>query len=332
MKKKIFSLFVALVATVAVQAQMISAVAPNGATTLYQTLPEAIAGAQSGSVLYLPGGGFAIGNDDVITKKLTIMGIGHKSQNDNADGRTTIVGSLRFRQGSDGSAVMGCYINDNVYIGNGDGPVNDVLVKLCSLNDVRVENAACTGTVISQNYIRGSVWMGPNSGNRSEGTIKNNILYNVRYMSSGEIKNNIFRAGNSNYESCSFYFITTATIINNILLNSGYYNRVDWDCGTLYTSGNARLNDEWGDDPVKIEAENWDDVFENYNGGAANTLSNFHFKEAYKQYERQVGIYAGDGFDDSQLAPTPRIVSKHIPDQTNAAGKLVINVRVKASE
>lgn len=326
MRKQIFTLFVALVATVAAQAQMISAVAPNGATTLYQTLPEAIAGAQSGSVLYLPGGGFPIGNDDVITKKLTIMGIGHKAINDNADGMTTIVGGLRFRQGSDGSAVMGCYINDNVYIGNGDGPVNDVLVKLCSLNDVRVENGGCKGTVVSQNYVRGSVYMGG-----SEGTIKNNNLHNVRYMSTGEIKNNIFRASGGTGEYWApFYSITTAIITGNILVANN--NITYGNCGTLYTSGNARLNSEWGDDPIKIEAENWDAVFVNYNGAAANLYTDFHFKEAFKQYERQVGIYAGDGFDDSQLAPTPRIVSKRIPDQTNAAGKLVINVRVKASE
>lgn len=324
MKKGFFSLFVAFVATVAAQAQMISAVAPNGATTLYQTLPEAIAGAQSGSVLYLPGGGFAIGENDVITKKLTIMGIGHKSQNDNADGMTTIVGGLRFNVGSDGSAVMGCYINDQVYIGS-DGPVNDVLVKRCNLHSVDVNNAACTGTVISQNYIRDDIML-----TMSEATIKNNVLQGQRYgnhitkMSSGLISNNIFLPANG---CVNLSDITTATITGNIFCwNASRYH------GTIYTSGNALLNGEWGDDPIKIEAENWEAVFENYNGGAANNKSDFHFKEAFKQYERQIGIYAGDGFDDSQLAPTPRIVSKRIPDQTNAAGKLVINVRVKASE
>lgn len=327
MKKKIFSLFVALVATVAVQAQMISAVAPNGATTLYQTLPEAIAGAQSGSVLYLPGGGFAIPDSVTIKKKLTIMGIGHKSQNDNADGMTTIVGGLRFNVGSDGSAVMGCYINDQVYIGS-DGQVNDVLVKRCNLHSVDVNNEDCKGTVISQNYIRDDIML-----TMSEATIKNNVIYGSRAyggcgivkMSSGVISNNIFLGS---YTSSNLLRdITTAKITGNICVMIGTSG-----CGTLYTSGNARLNSEWGDDPINLQANSWSDVFVNYNGGQANDKSDYHFKEAYKQYERQVGIYAGDGFDDSQLAPTPRIVSKHIPDQTNAAGKLVINVRVKASE
>ena len=330
MKKKIFSLLIAMVAAAtSVQAQTITAVAPNGATTLYQSLSEAIKGADSGSILYLPGGGFPTGDDDVITKKLMIMGIGHKAINDNADGMTTIVGHLRFGKGSDGSSVMGCYINNNIYIAQ-DGQVNDVLIKKCSFDWVYVKNSACRGTVISQNYVRGCAHFGG-----SEGTIKNNNIHNVRNMSNGVISNNIFRASfynyNSSYDNPFLVDITTATVTGNILLGtSGSW--VTSSCGTLYTSGNARLNNEWGDNPVKIEAENWETVFENYNGAATNSYTNLQFKEAYKQYERQVGIYAGDGFDDTQLAPTPRIVSKHIPDQTDAAGKLNIRIRVKASE
>ncbi|MBR5634685.1 MAG: hypothetical protein IKW78_05870 [Prevotella sp.] len=328
MKKKIFSLLIAMVAAAtSVQAQTITAVAPNGATTLYQSLPEAIKRADPGSILYLPGGGFAIGDDDVITEKLTIMGIGHKSQNDNADGITTIVGGLRFNKGSDGSAVIGCYINDQVYIGS-DGQVNDVLVKRCNLHSVDVNNAACTGTVISQNYIRDDIFL-----SYSEATIKNNVIHgnnnynaSIKEMSSGVICNNIFL--NTWRVSHIFHRITTATITNNIICGWSYGPTSE--CGTLYTSGNAMINNEWGDNPVKIEAEGWDAVFEK--NGAANSNSNFHFKEAFKQYERQVGIYAGDGFDDTQLAPTPRIVRKEIPDQTDAAGKLNIKIRVKASE
>lgn len=330
MKKKIFSLLIAMVAAAtSVQAQTITAVAPNGATTLYQSLSEAIKRADPGSILYLPGGGFAIPDSVTIKKKLTIMGIGHKSINDNADGITTIVGGLRFNKGSDGSAVMGCYINDQVYIGN-DGQVNDVLVKRCNLHSVDVNNEACTGTVISQNYIRDDIML-----SMSEATIKNNVIkgsrgyggYGIVKMSSGVISNNILLGA---YYSL-LRDITTATIKGNIFVSYSGSNLAGV-CGTLYTSGNARLNAEWGDDPVNIQANSWDDVFVNFNGGNANDKSDYHFKDAFKQYERQVGIYAGDGFDDTQLAPTPRIVRKEIPDQTDAAGKLNIKIRVKASE
>ena len=73
-------------------------------------------------------------------------------------------------------------------------------------------------------------------------------------------------------------------------------------------------------------------VFENYNNGKVDPSSDFHFKEAYKQYENQVGIYAGTGFNDQQLAPVPYIVNKKVDEQTDAQGKLNVKIRVKAGQ
>ena len=79
-------------------------------------------------------------------------------------------------------------------------------------------------------------------------------------------------------------------------------------------------------------SSDWNDVFVNYNNATISPASDFHFKDEYKQYESQVGIYAGDGFDDSQLAPVPHIIHKDIDDKTDASGKLRVRIRVKASE
>jgi len=45
-----------------------------------------------------------------------------------------------------------------------------------------------------------------------------------------------------------------------------------------------------------------------------------------------VGIYSGTGFNDDQLAPVPYIIGKRIPEQTDASGQLLIQIRVKAGE
>ena len=71
MKKYLFALLVAILATTSVNAQQISVVSASGSTTLYNSLPEAIKGASANSVLYLPGGGFNIADSVIITKKLT---------------------------------------------------------------------------------------------------------------------------------------------------------------------------------------------------------------------------------------------------------------------
>ena len=89
---------------------------------------------------------------------------------------------------------------------------------------------------------------------------------------------------------------------------------------------------DFGDNPINLGDVDWNNVFNNYNGGAITPVSKFHFKGDYSGYEHQVGIYAGDGFNEDQLAPVPYIVSKNIPQQTDAAGKLNIKIRVKAGE
>ena len=326
MKKKIITLLVALMATVAsVHAQQISVVAPNGATTLYRTLPNAIKGATAGSVVYLPGGGFSIPDSMKITKKLTIIGIGHKVNSGNVDGNTIINGNLWFNEGSSGSAVMGCYLTGRVIIGE-NGIVDNVLVKLCFLNGVDVRNSNCVGTVVNQNYVVDQLRMG-----NSDVIIKNNI---VRFTNTGygpcivDVGSGVIQHNMLLYGSYSFYNVN-ATVTNNVITASDGLS--NWG-STIIPSGNMGTI-ALGEDAIVIQPEKgWDDVFVNYNGGAVSTASNFHFKDEYKEYENQVGIYAGDGFSDGALPPVPYIVAKKIDDKTDAAGKLNIKVRVKASE
>ena len=86
MKRNIF-IAVALFATMTANAQNIAVVNPSNETSVYQTLDEAVTGADPGSIIYLPGGGVQIKNDTKITKKLTIMGVSHRGDTDNADDR-----------------------------------------------------------------------------------------------------------------------------------------------------------------------------------------------------------------------------------------------------
>ena len=95
-------------------AQQIAVVSKTGTTTVCQTLKEAIEGATPGSVIYLPGGGFQIGDTVKIETKLSIVGIGYKGNSENVDGNTVISGNLFFDGGSSGSSVMGCFISGNV--------------------------------------------------------------------------------------------------------------------------------------------------------------------------------------------------------------------------
>ena len=310
--KKIFILtaLAVLLGVASATAQLIAVVFENGETNVYQTLPQAIEGAGDGSVIYLPGGGFPLPDSVKITKKIIIIGIGHKSNNDNVDGTTTIAGNLFFNEGSSGSAVMGCYITGNVNIGDGGTTVNDIMMRYCNLNNVIVNNNTCLGTTINQNYIRGNCQF-----NNSKANVTNNIMYRFYNLVNGIVKNNIIITGGGDSNNC---------IINN---NIFVKNTIG---GNNLVSNNMSKAD-YGDNFINIGDVDWNDVFMNYNGGAINPMSDFHFKEAYQQYSN-IGIYGGSGFNDHQTAPVPYTFAKRIDDQTDAAGNLKIQVRIKNGE
>ena len=321
--------------TTFLMAQNISVVNTDGSTQLYTTLADAIGGAGNGSTIYLPGGRFAISDDVKITKKVTIIGIGHYLNGEgNEDGYTRIEGNLWFNENSSSSAVMGCYITGDVNIGDGDATVNDVVIRYCNLNSVQVKNSTCYGTTVNQNYVRGDSKFG-----MSEVTITNNIICRISDIDSGVIKYNVDCCANAyNYGYGNANSHPTLINVNNSFIAYNIFRHAKGNIGG--GSGNSTncnflevgtWGRSWGDDPIIIDAS-ISDIFKNVNNWTVSPVSNFHFKDAYKEYENQVGIYAGLGFNDKQLAPVPYIIDKQVASETDASGKLNIKIRVKASE
>jgi hypothetical protein len=312
-------MLIVLSATVAVKAQQISVVDGNGTTTLYHTLQDAIEGAPAESVIYLPGGGFTLDRYYKITKKLTIIGIGYHAKNGNPDGMTTINGDIFFSQNSNGSAVMGCYINGRVYIGGDDGEaVDNVMVKYCYLQGVSVRNGISTGTIINQNYISSTT----DFAGASAEIISHNVMGSLRQLNGGTVSYNIIHQTQS-YEY-NLYWCFDLNVFNNVFVD-GCNTGNNW-----VMSDNMSIVDV-GERPINIGNVDWNDVFIDRSKGIS-PASNFHFKGEYKKYEDVVGIYAGTKFNDKGIAPVPYIVAKQIDEQTDASGKLNIKIRVNAGE
>lgn len=315
MKRVIISMFVALLATVTVQAQQIAVV--SGSTTkMCQTLADAIGAATNGSVIYLPGGGFQIdANTTKITKQVTIIGIGHQAQSENTDGNTVISGDLYFNEGSSGSAVMGCYVSGAVNIGWDEKSVNNILIRYCNINTFGVKSNLCSGIVVNQNYIRSSSGCG-----YAAVEVTNNIIYKLYQVSGGIVRNNIFP---SDPNGCSLENINNSTISNNIIYDgiSGHNQSVG--------SNNLYYINTFGDDKVVVNSDQWKALFIKNSG--ITPASDFHFTDEYSKYSN-IGIYGGTGFKDGGMAPVPYVVLKDIPEQTDESGKLNIRIRVKASE
>ena len=287
--------------------QQIAVVSSGNTTTMYQTLQKAIEGALPGSVIYLPGGGFQIPESVKITKKVSIVGIGHKAKSENADGNTVISGNLFFDGNSSGSSVMGCFISGHVYIGNDGSSVNNVVVRYCNLNSMQVKNNTCTGTVVNQNYIRNG-----SNFNGASAIFTNNVSAPVSNLNGAKVTNNVFTGG-SGFSSCS--------ISRNIFL------------GGQGTDGNISSgNINGGEAPVVIGELTWNDLFVNYNNGAITPASDFQMKEQYRLLYGDCGIYGGSGFRKNGQPPIPFIMAKQIPGQTDGSETLNIKVRVMSGE
>ena len=329
MKKVFLSLVVAMLATVNGIAQQI-AVVKGSATQVCQTLTEAIECAQEGSVIYLPGGAFVIQDSVKIKKRLTIVGISHKANSDNADGYTRILGNLFFNEGSSNSALMGCYVTGTANIGEDGAAVKDITIRYCNLGSINVLNNQCGGIIVNQNYVRSHAYFGYTTA-----YITNNVMYTIQNIDGGTIECNILLGEHAKSWGGTLCIRdgNNCSIMRNIL--GTYRPYENWTaCSGCQIEDNMRKQvsnyGDFGDNCINISEEDWANLFTKNSG--INPASNFHFTENFTQYENKVGIYAGTSFSDGVLPPVPYISEKEIAEQTDAAGKLKIYIKVKASD
>ncbi len=324
-KRLILAALTALLAVAMATAQQISVVSEDGSTSVCRTLADAIGEASEGSVIYLPSGGFSISNDVRITKRITIIGNGYCYDKEKDQGSTIIAGNLYFDEGSDNSALLGCYVNNHVIVGYGNKSVNNITVRYCNIGAVEVHNASCKGVTINQNYIR------EGSGFGSSPTIfTHNICPCIDNLDGGRIDYNIFTSYGSNggYKG-ALLKCDNDVIRNNIFIIKEYTNN---DGRDNIVSGSMFNGTDWGENPVNIGEVDWNDVFVYYNNAAITPSSDFHFRENYQQYSAY-GIYGGSApFKDNPTTLTPRIVTKQVDEHTDVSGNLNIKIVVKTGE
>ena len=200
--KKIHFIAVALMATITTWAQNIAVVSPSNVTKVRQTLDEAISEAEDGSIIYLPGGGFQIKDETIITKRLTIMGVSHRGDTDNVDGATVIAGNICFVGGSSGSSVTGVYVSGDINVGDEENYVSNLTVRFCNVNSIQVKNSNSSGMIINQCYLRNT----SNFGNCNV-RLENNILHSAININGGIISS-------KNYYKIFFFLLLKAIIIN----------------------------------------------------------------------------------------------------------------------
>ncbi|MBR1879337.1 MAG: hypothetical protein IJ804_01080 [Prevotella sp.] len=330
--KRILSIAVALVATITAGAQNIAVVSPSNSTKIYQTLDEAIINAENKSIIYLPGGGFQVTDNAKIDKQLTIMGVSHRGDTDNADGATIISGNLNFIKGSSHSAVMGVYVSGNVVLTDS---IANFTMRYCNVNSVQVKSSKSGGMIINQCYLRNTSDFG-----NCNVKLSNNIMHSAKNINAGTISHNVItnnarvlKSGSSiYYENFALADVNNSTITYNFILD-GSSNHRGSTCTIL---NNCRGTVAWNDNPVVLpENTKWDDVFKANKG--VTIASDYHLSDTWAKSKDPdltgIGIYgsSGNDFSDAALAPIPRIVSKKVSETTDAFGQLEVTVTVKGN-
>jgi hypothetical protein len=339
MKQIISLIFLVIFMTVATKAQIISVVSPAGITVNVATLQQAVDTAVAGSMVYLSGNHSGFTGNVKINKKLHIIGVGYRDDNNPVTGKTLINGNITFIPGSDGSTLMGVYLDGNIVIGEtGLGStghvVNNLLIQRCNFNaisQVTPSNSdyGGTGLKIHQNIIRVS----PGYSNNLKvynSIISNNIFtgtstsYNgyIRSTSGATVENNIFHSAYVMFEASNTYFrnniclggVSSATSSSTVFVNNIICSTTTYE-GNYYNIAKDKIFKKW----------------EGYSG--------FRYSDDYHLLDdcvgknggadgKDVGIYGGDGWKDGALPFNPHVVSSEIAPATAADGTLNMKIKV----
>jgi hypothetical protein len=343
MKTKLTILFFLLVSVV--NSQKLVCLNHAGVSFFYSgntPVNDAVTAAVSGDTIYIPGGGFSIGNLN-IDKSLVIYGVGHDPDSTLATGRTELSGSIYLLQGASDSHLEGFYLSGNIYFGTNasDQFVENIKISRINLGALYISYSGSAVTtsnniIITENYLRSELY-----GGYAVGLVvsKNFLTQGMRYLSNSLFTNNIFFGGYcgggpiSNADNCLFQ-------------NNYFYVGFGPCCCQYLVSGNSNhfqnnaTNLNWSfPDGTNTGSGNWFNVpastlFVNCPANTIDYTYDYHLQTPASYLGTdgfQIGIYGtNDPVKEGWVPENPHVVIKTISPQTDSNGDLYINIKVGA--
>ncbi len=316
--------FAALFFFIVAQSQTVITVQHGNATTLEKRLDSAIAHAQTGDIIYLPGGLVSGTYNLTIKKKVTIIGAGYHPDSSTATTPSRIENELIFGSGADGTLITGIFSSGNIRLN-----ASNIIISRSNIQSLSTELPVVSNLLIEENIIRdyfyGRLYISSSFPNC---VFKKNIIYGkLQGMMYGDItfSNNIFLYHQFHVYNCLFE--------NNIFLNTA----ISFDGPNQFTNnlfvGSPSISSADGN----IFNEPLENIFLNYIQNAAwDKSQNFHLKAGCKGIglgtdSKDVGIYGSTSpFKDGGIPFNPHYQSVIISSATNSSGLLNINIAVKA--
>jgi hypothetical protein len=344
MKKIILLLSIIIFSSAAFSQGVI--VIQRGSTALLETrLDSAVAHAQNGDYIYLPGGPLAgsVGTI-IINKKLKIFGCGYHPDSSTATGITQILGALTLSSGSDSSFITGVYSLNGITMN-----VSNIYIVRCNISNIGFNSSNLTNIFISENIIRGnsngiSISGGTSNAQYPNLLVSKNIIFGSIGSSSstvsiggGIFSNNLIMHNTSNPV---LFYISTCLFQNNIFLHatslfSGTGVSSNTFNNNLFVADSTVLGGQSYTGNYFIESVSY--IFTNYSPSSNwNPSQNFHLLGTSNGVGlgadgTDAGIYGtASPFKDGGIPINPHYQHISIPSATNSNGMLQINITVKA--
>lgn len=321
-------------------AQKVIVVQHNGTPSFYSLFQDAVAGANSGDTIYLPGMESQINNNIVIDKELHIIGAGWSSDSSAATGRTHLTGSgyLYIVSGASGTSFEGFRCDFTILVGNNinNQDVDNLrfsrmylgYLTLGYTDNINADSCLIDECIIT--HLTGMQMKHVMVTNSLIGTCVSD--YPMQIMMGSTFRNCIFilqdgpyfSDGNSNctYENC----VIQTQYGGSIQETSASNNSFEF-CLSNQTLGV----------PLKTNCyESVSNIFQSYTCSNAFEDNDFHLLDPSTYLGNdgtQVGIYGTAlPFKQSGCPTNPHIAYKSIAPGTDANGNLQINIKVVAQD
>lgn len=354
MKKAIFLLAILIASLQVLKAQSVIVIQGSGYTKTTTRLDSAVLIAQSGDIIYLPGGVISSYNDIMINKKITLIGAGYNIDSTVSTLPTIFSYGINIEGGGDGTSIVGCKMIGNPI--NINGSVSNISINRCYCTGINIATRKMSTILLSENYIDN---LGVGIYNNGIDTFSNIVIKaNVINSFSGfffnnpiQISNNIVLSmtpfGTGGYQNTLFNnnILCVINTTSPITLFNAQNNLVVY---SKTTSGTNYYNYALNNVDLLDTSSNLSKVFINYKGYSKNTynqyipnlspLSNFHLVSSCPGKNAgsdgtDVGIYGtANPFKEGGVPFNPHIQSAIITNATDGSGNLKVNIKVAAQK
>lgn len=305
-------------------------------TRVYSNIDSALKYSADGDYLYLPAGNISKPAGFMVKKKLNIIGAGHYPDSTQATGQTVITGNLHFWTESSGSVLQGVYISSNIYFGvdPASAAAKNILISRCNVQTIHLSedgssNRGAENVFIKDCVIRDAILF----AYVKNVVVENSIIEGTLVHGDGQItiRNNIFLRRTASLINA----FKAARLENNIFLSSSSFFAGDV-AGNLWYNNCFKEADPLG--PYFSSGNKFDvtELFVNQSGTSFQYTQNYHLSATSPAKGAGLagtdcGIFGGNNpYKEGAVPVNPHIRAKNLPSQTDAQGKINVQVTVAA--